>query len=48
MENDKKYIKPIANIIIFQIEDIIADSGDEPWWWGGDVDVGGGDDTDIP
>ena len=47
MNKDKKYIIPIANIIIFQIEDIIAESGD-PWWWGGDVDVGGGDDDDIP
>lgn len=47
MNKDKKYIIPIANIIIFQIEDIIAESGD-PWWWGGDVDVGGGDDEDMP
>lgn len=44
--DDKKFIKPELDIILFLNDDIITESGD-PWWWGGDVDIGGEDGPDI-
>lgn len=43
MKNEKKFIKPELDIVLFTDEDIITSSGDEPW--GG---IGGKDDTQIP
>lgn len=43
MNNEKKYLKPEAEIIVFQNDDIITTSGETPW--GG---IGGTDDTQVP
>ena len=43
MNDEKKYLKPDAEIVLFTNDDIITDSGDEPW--GG---IGGTNDTEVP
>ena len=43
MNDEKKYIKPEADIIIFQNEDVIVTS--DGWWGSG---IGGVDDTQVP
>ena len=43
--DNKKFIKPELDIILFLNDDIITES---EWWWGGDVDIGGEDGPDIP
>ena len=43
MDNEKKFIKPELDIVLFTNDDIITSSGEDPW--GG---IGGKDDTQIP
>ena len=45
MNNEKKFLKPEANVIEFDNADIILTSGE---WWGGGYDVGGGTGGDVP
>ena len=45
MDEQKKYIEPIATIIVFSNEDIIVASGEE--WWG-HGNIGGVDGPNVP
>ena len=43
MDNEKKFIKPELDIVLFTNDDVITSSGEDPW--GG---IGGKDDTQVP
>ena len=49
MKDEKKFLKPIADVVEFAIEDIIAKSGEElEGWETGNGDVGGGTGGNVP
>lgn len=46
MNKKSKFLKPEADIVKFNDEDIIVTSGNP--LWGGDYDIGGGNGGDVP
>lgn len=43
MKEKEKFLKPVAELIMFQNEDIITSSGDPDYWdEGGDIGAGQG------
>lgn len=39
---EKRFVKPEADVVVFSFEDIITSSGDNPWV------IGGTDDDETP